>query len=390
LLLNIILALYYRKEANRWLSTGLWLVLPLSFGAGLFGHWTAATYSWTYLVVMLCLVLSRTIARGDILVSSKVPLASYAKSASQSYVTGYWLAGALAIGTALADNNAHFHATAVLAAISLVVYCLGRYIEKRADILSMLPLLVQAILWSGMRPTIGMDSMTLYLLFSTGLAVVSYFVLAHDPSENSLQENTLRVREGSLAALFIAPAAIFVVPQLLWPMPFGLLIAGMLVFYHVRNSVQQNRELAGGIIVTAILWFLWFADIREVQVYTHVLVAVFAIYAYWRHVRREITQSDQYLMCMLATATVPLALQAISGQAGGLYGWWLLLEQIAFMLIGMMIRKRTVTLWGLYVAVGAVLYQLRNLGWAALTVLAVFLIGIAVYQLQRHEKPNLN
>lgn len=41
--------------------------------------------------------------------------------------------------------------------------------------------------------------------------------------------------------------------------------------------------------------------------------------------------------------------------------------------------------WGLYVAVASVLYQLRNLGWAALTVLAMFIIGIAMYQLQKNS-----
>jgi hypothetical protein len=40
-------------------------------------------------------------------------------------------------------------------------------------------------------------------------------------------------------------------------------------------------------------------------------------------------------------------------------------------------------MWGLYVALGAVLYQLRNLGWAALSFLALFVIGMAIYRLLR-------
>ena len=56
----------------------------------------------------------------------------------------------------------------------------------------------------------------------------------------------------------------------------------------------------------------------------------------------------------------------------------------SFMLIGMSIGKRIVTMWGLYVAVGAILYQLRGLGWAALTFLAIFLIGLAVFKIQKY------
>lgn len=96
-------------------------------------------------------------------------------------------------------------------------------------------------------------------------------------------------------------------------------------------------------------------------------------------------QSNQYVYLMLVTATLPLALQALQGQAGGLYGWWLLLEQIGFIIIGMGIGKKIVTKWGLYTAVGAVLFQLKDLGWAALTVLAIFLIGLAVYKIQKNN-----
>jgi hypothetical protein len=88
---------------------------------------------------------------------------------------------------------------------------------------------------------------------------------------------------------------------------------------------------------------------------------------------------------MLVTATVPLTLQAVGSPAGGLYGWWLLLEQVGFIILGMSIAKKFVTKWGLYTAVGAVLYQLRDLGWAALTVLALFLIGLAVYKIQKNN-----
>lgn len=60
------------------------------------------------------------------------------------------------------------------------------------------------------------------------------------------------------------------------------------------------------------------------------------------------------------------------------------------MMLGMAIGRSVVTKWGLYVAVGAVVYQLRDLQWAALTVLAVFLISLAVYRLQKQNVKNEN
>lgn len=385
LMVNIILSLRFRKPQNRLFSTILWLIMPLSFGSGLTEtEWSAAHYAWAYLAVMLGLILSRVIARGGLIISGNVPLASYEKSASYSYVTGYWLSAVAAVCLSLAAGDSRFHATIILSIISGVVYWLGRFIEKRPDYMLILPLLTQSVLWSAIRPVANAESMTIYLLLSTTLALATYF-LASAPQAASSESSDFatKLQEGGIAAVFVTPFSALIINRLLWPMPFGLLVAGLLVYYHIRNTSQQNRELSGGIVVSSVLWFMWFGGLRELQAYTHVIIVMLGFYAYWRAKRQETEQSDQYLMLMLGVATLPLALQALGGKAGGLYGWWLLLEQVAFMLIGMAIGKRFVTLWGLYVAVGAVLYQLRNLGWAALTVLAVFLIGIAVYKLQR-------
>lgn len=386
LLVNIFLSLRFRQAQNRWISTVLWLFLPVSLGSGITSYsWTAAAYAWAYLVVMMGLILSRIIARGSLLVSAKVPLASYAKSASYSYVTGYWLAALISVGLALVASDSRLHASLILSILTVIVYWLGRYIEKRNDFIALIPFLVQAVLWSALRPVADESSMITYLLLSTILAVASYFVPTEIPvaEEANAPGAVAKLQESAMAAAYIAPASVLVVSEVTWAMPLGLLIAGALTYYHARNTTQQNRELASAVMVGSLLWFMWYFGVRELQAYTHVVVAMLAAFAYWRSARGESSQSDQYLMYMLAMATIPLGLQALSGQAGGLYGWWLLLEQIAFMLVGMAIKKRIVTMWGLYVAVGAVLYQLRDLGWAALTVLAMFLIGIAVYKLQK-------
>jgi hypothetical protein len=165
--------------------------------------------------------------------------------------------------------------------------------------------------------------------------------------------------------------------------PIALAIAGCLTLLHFWGRGQADREVSGLVVVASIMWAFAAAGLHNAQIYTHILAATFGLYAYWRWRLGDRDTSDEYLYAMLGTATIPLILQAVGGQAGGLYGWWLLLEQVAFMLLGISIRRRFVTYWGLYVAIGAVLYQLRNLGWAALSFLALFIIGMAMYRLLR-------
>jgi hypothetical protein len=382
LLLNIMTALRHKHELNRWLSTILWLVVPLSLGNDVFKFdWMHVHYAWSYVLVMVGLITSRSIARGVILVANNVPLASYARTASLSYVYGYSAAALFAVTTALSAANSQLHATLILIVLTFTVWVLSKYIEKRPDILVLIPILLQAILLSAIRPTMIAGSVIPYLFLSTATALLSYVVAISKDKNISL----IAFQQGALISVFLTPLSYFIIGETLWPMPFGLLCAGIVVYYHISNTTQQNRELAGGLILGSILWFMNWGGVQNIQAYSHVIAALFALYAYWRSTRREIEQSDQYLIAMLGMATIPLALESIGGLAGDFYGWWLLLEQVGFMLLGMVINKKFVVRWGLYVAVASVLYQLRNLGWAALTVLAMFIIGVAIYQLQKHD-----
>jgi hypothetical protein len=250
--------------------------------------------------------------------------------------------------------------------------------------LVLIPLLLQAMLWSAIRPELATSSIIIYLILSSMLAALTYAAAVMRAKPTSLAVQTIQT--SGLIAVFITPLTFFVINQTLWPMPLGLLVAGCIVYYHVRMIKQSYRELAGGLILASVWWLMWFYGVTAAQAYSHALVALLAVYAYWRHQRSEETICDQYLGAMLTAATIPLVIQALGGQAGGLYGWWLLLEEIGFMIIGMAIGKRFLTRWGLYIAVAAVLYQLRNLGWAALTVLALFLIGLAVAKILKYQE----
>lgn len=373
--LNLYAALWQRQEANRWFSTFLWLLLPSALGSGaLTSPWNATEYAWAYTAVLIVLVASRAIA---------LARPSAVSRHSIAYVVGYVWAGMLALIVSLFAVNSQLHTSLILGVVITVTYVLTEFIEKRADGFVILPIFVQLLLLSSWRSADTAAQMVPFLITSSTLAAIGYFA---SRAISTVPEKQQALRDGSLFAAFMTPAAglfSYIWTATYWPMPYGMILAGGLVLDRVWRSAQENKELAGGLILLGVFWAMNFHGVENFQAYTHVLVALLGIYAYWRHYRGETTQSDQYLWAALAVSTIPLGLQALSGDAGGLYGWWLLLEQIGWMLVGIVIGKRFVTMWGLYVSVGAVLYQLRDLGWAALTLLAVFLIGIAIYRLQK-------
>ncbi len=387
LLFNVGLALKYRSEYNRWISSILWLVVPLGLGAGALGeNWTEAMYAWSYMVVMACLILSRAIARGSVLVSSKIPMAAYAKSASMSYVYGYVVAATIGVLVSLNSSESQFHTTLIFAVLSAVTLMLSVKIEARPELKALLPWFFQALLISLLRPEVSSELMYVYLLLSSSIASIYYFIEKSVP----IKSDTVYARELSLYSAIgtslIAPLSVFVVGESIMPMALGLIVFGALVYDYFSDGDQDNKEIGLSVMVLGAMWMLYILGLRQLQAYTHIVAVMFAAFAYWRYELGDKERSNVYLQAMLVVATIPLALQALYGQAGDLYGWWLLLEQILFMLLGMMINNKFVTNWGLYVAVASVLYQLRDLGFAALAFLALFIIGIAVYQLQKYNQ----
>ncbi len=389
LALLIALSVRYRRETLRWASTFVWLLVPVALGhADVGGHWNAAVYAWAYVLAMVGLILSRAVARGVVYLSSNVPMASYAHSASLSYVVGYVSAATLAVCISLATPNSQLHTTLVLGVLGLATIALSHYVEKRDDIIALLPVIGQAFLLSAIRPGDDAHALYLFLSLSSLLAIVLYAAFDDLRRQAAGKRDELKnAMTVAVATAFVAPATGIVSNQSHWLMAAGLLAAGLLLLFHVRAGKQSNKELAGGVIILAIWWLMYFAHIHELQAYTHVVVATLGLYAYLRYLRGERQQSDQYLWWMLGVATIPLALQALSTTISPVYSWWLLIEQVLIMLLGMSIQRRFVTRWGLYVALAAVLYQLRDLGYAALAVLALFFIGLAIYKLQKYNDP---
>jgi hypothetical protein len=381
---NILLALRFRSETNRWLSTILWLFLPIALGA--YNNWPTEFYAWLYVLVMFALIVSRAIARGVGFASAKIPLAAYTRSASLSYVFGYSTAGILAIIISLTSSDSQLHTTAILSVIGLSSLILSLAVEKKSTIMVVQPFVWQMALFSLLRPTDSSTLINMTFLLSSLMAIGFYLIgkigIKADENEKYLPSE---FRPTSMITAFITPASFLVITNTYWMMPVGLFVASVMIFDYVKYLDQSYKEMSVGLMVASIMWLMYFFGVREVQAYTHVVALMFAGFAYWRSIIKDNVQTDNYLYLMLAIATIPLAIQLLTGSKGGVYGWWLVLQQVVFMLAGMMIGKKFVTLWGLYVAIGVVLYQLRNLGWAALTVLAVFIIGVAIQQLQKYN-----
>lgn len=391
LIFNILLAIRFRSESNRWISTGLWMLLPIGLGGYTTNNvWSTNMYAWAYIFVMAGLIISRMIARGVVFASSKIPLSAYARNNSLSYSFGYIFAACLSVIISLFSNQSQLHTTAILLVLGLTITFLAWVVEKDVDLIALLPLLLQAILISAIRPSKNGNTLIFFILISSAAAVGCYILilLLKQSSKNRLLNVDL-TEQITLAASFIAPGSFFYAANSLWVMPVSLGITGGMFFDYWHDAAQAKKEWAVGIMTAALMWLMYVLGVREVQAYTHILALMFASFAWWRNTLGNKKSSDDYIYAALAISTVPLIIQSISSDAGGIYGWWLLLEQVMFMIIGALIHKRFVVLWGLYVAIGSVLYQLRHLGYAALAVLAIFVIGMAIYQLQRSNKaPN--
>mgnify|MGYP001190412646 CR=1 FL=1 len=247
--------------------------------------------------------------------------------------------------------------------------------------MAIVPFVVQAGLWS----TYVDGQLVAYSATSALVAALGYHFYATSLSQVPHSEGYY-VHYASLVTSYI-PVLVYIgaaaVGDIVWVLPWTVLLASATTLHAVWHERQAIRELAGGFVAFAVMILLHYYGLRNVQIYAHVVALLFATYAYWRWRRGERVTSDSYIRATLATVTIPLVLQALGGVAGDLYGWWLLIEQITIMLLGMILKNKLMVRWGLYVSLAAVLYQLRHLGWAALAVLAVFLIGLAVFRLQR-------
>jgi hypothetical protein len=381
LLLNIVLAVRYRLEVFRWIGSLVWFITPVALNSAFNFSWEAEAFTIAYFVVAIGFLVARSIARGVMFISAKIPLAAYDRNKSLSYVVGYATSLFVLFATSLWAQNSQLYTTVALLVIMLLLHGIAVYIEKQRSIILLQPLLTQAFIVSFIRPDGTVTLINIYAVAAT-LAAAAWYWYVTDVMKDSDAQLHEYLRQIALGTTYIPAFASFSV-GVAAVMPVSLAVAGITTLHFARSYTQVGREWAGAVIAISVMWFMQYLNVSELQAYTHVLAFLFAIYAYWRYVREEYDASTSYIWVTLAVATVPLALQALSTDSGGLYGWWLLLEQVFFLLVGLSINNKIITFWGLYVAIAAVLYQLRDLGWAALTILALTIIGIAIYQINK-------
>jgi hypothetical protein len=382
-LFNIYGALKYRHELFRWVGSIVWFVLPVALNSGFNLNWHANMFALVYFVTAIGFIMARAIARGAVFANSNIPLVAYDRNQSLSYVVGYLSALFLSAIIAIASSSdiSQSITAIIFCLISITTYVLARYVEKSDYILSAIPILIQFVIYFVLLPNKGGISYDVYSLFSIAIALLSYYV---GTVSNFKQDAKAWFLSTSLITTYTLPLfSLFTDYSVI--APFSLIIAGALTVYQFWGQGIGARELSGSVVGIAIIWVLNNFGVNEFQVYSHVLAGQLAIYAYFRYKADQLEASQNYVLVALAVATIPLIIQSLNSQAGGLYGWWLLLEQVVFMLIGLAINNKLMTFWGLWVALGAVLYQLRGLGWASLTLLAMVIIGIAVYQISKNN-----
>ncbi|MEO8105027.1 MAG: hypothetical protein ABI602_01690, partial [Candidatus Saccharibacteria bacterium] len=362
------------------------LIAPLAIGGGGLIHWGAAGYAGGYVLVMVACIAARAIARGKLLLSVKVPIASYYTAASQAYVSGYVVAGLLSIGLSLTDAHSQLVTSLVLGTIAGAVILVAK-IERNNQLLAVLPVILQGLLFSALRPNIDQSTMIgVTAIVSTLAAVAAYFITQLlSPTHDEATQQTLMV---SLMTAYIGPALVVnqVHPSML--LPVSLFVAGLLTYRHYSAAQQAYKELSLGVCIAAGLWLLYLAGYTNRHIHTHLIALCLAGFAYWRSVLGDSKSSQGYVQALFLVVTVPLALQSMAAESGGTYGLLLIAEQVGFMVVGVSFGQRFLLRWGLWTALAAILFQLKGLGWAFLSLLAVIIIGVAIYRLQKHPPDN--
>jgi hypothetical protein len=165
----------------------------------------------------------------------------------------------------------------------------------------------------------------------------------------------------------------------------ALLAAGAITMY--ETYLTRNRAgmyLGAAVSLAGLQWLLYSQQIHNVQIYTHLWALYFAALAWLAHRDKRLDERKMFTIVALGTQTIPLALEALGGNTN--LGFLLLLESMGILLLGLWLRYRLVSSWGLAVAVGAVLYQLREFEFFVLLLLGAGIIGLGIYLLLKQDK----
>ena len=168
-----------------------------------------------------------------------------------------------------------------------------------------------------------------------------------------------------------------------------LLLAGVLLFIQARKEKSDSvAYVAFGIMVLSLLWWLNYINITELQVFTLIIAFYFGIISYLRYKKNDQGGKDTLAIFSLISLTVPLFLQACSGDNGILRSIILAAEGLALVFIGISIKYQLIRQWGIWTIVGAVLYltiiALTKFAiWAVIGVVGLALLILAIFLLNK-------
>ena len=501
LLVNIFISMRHKLESARWVSAAGWLALPFALGVEEIGDFdlSANLQMWLYLAASIALSVSRAIARGRLLLSKKVSLASMEKGSSAAYETALAISTVVTVVLAFVSLGTVAESTLVIVLASVIMVAGGTIIEREPHYVALIPFLAQVALLRLLEPydpsswLVQHNNLVhVFVFLSSALATVTYLWITTVKQSDRNKVLIESIRDAAVTTAFIAPFSFVIFGEIVWAMPATLIVASLVSLHYQWGRGIGKREITGLVLLSGVFWLMYLNNISNVHIYTHMLAVTLGVYGYFRYLRKDeqtannywgymffiatlplalnVIQNyenqelysvwllgeswlffslgyylkavflrrlgmyaglgsifivmyafgvrnlqaythvlaamlavfgimaerrkdqilaNQYFGSMLAVATIPLALQTLEGTADSrLYGIWLLLENITFFLIGITVRNQLITKWGLYVSILVVLYELRDLGWAMLSVIALVLIGIGAYRaLNQPDEP---
>ena len=93
-------------------------------------------------------------------------MGSYMKHASAAYVVGYWVSATLAISLAFAYGS-YGQTAVILSIITGLVWVLATYVEKQSELLSFIPVFLQAILFTALNPGQDSNALVVFTIISS-------------------------------------------------------------------------------------------------------------------------------------------------------------------------------------------------------------------------------
>jgi hypothetical protein len=271
-------------------------------------------------------------------------------------------------------------ASLIVGAITLLV----AYYEKLPKALYAATLLGviatgQWLVWQGFE----WDSMATVLFGLVGLAYYAVGRLGVSVKTPSAYNDAWIV--SGLATLYLAALIPLFGGEVMWATVGCLAIAGALTSFESRLRAERMGLYGGAAVVLfAIQLGLYKLGVEDSQVFTHLWAGYFAVLAWLSHRAGRAEEQKNLVIVALSVLTVPLAFQALGDDSG--YGLLLLFESVAILLFGLWTRYPLISWWGLSVAVGSVLYQLREFQFFVLALLGAGIIGLGVVLLLRQEK----